>query len=707
MQSRQIESNIKARWRTLFSMWKQYDGWRRRRNAPTALQRYAFAVLSVIAISILHTAVVPQLGDRSPFLFYILAVTASAWYGSISAGMLATLLSAAIASIGFRNEAVIPLQVGIFSAECLISTLLIASLRYTLSLSQERASMLQQNSDQMRALVDGITDYAIYLVDPKGYILSWSDAASAIQGYREHEVIGRKFSMFYMPEELASGKPERDLQTARQTGRHEEEGWVARKDGTTFWANKMMTSLADSKGGLRGFACVTRDMTERKEAENVIRYQAYHDALTGLPNRLYLQENLTSLLRWAARREELIGIIFLDLNRFKAINDSLGHGVGDGLLKEVAARLIGIVGRQDLVARFGSDEFALVVNGVRGSSELARIGNEVATALRQPLELEGHQLHIQASIGASLWPQDGDTADLLMQNADVALYHAKQSKSGGRETITLYNKKMNANISERLNLESQLRGAVGSEQFIIHYQPIFSINKGTTIAAEALIRWQHPTIGMISPAEFIPLAEETGLILELGDQVIDTVCRQQAKWRHEGLTIVPIAVNLSARQFAQNNLHLQIENHLRQYRLDPSMLTIEVTETVAMQDIDSTVLKLNQIGRLGVDCAIDDFGIGFSSLNYLKRLPIDKVKIDKSFVDHCVNDPKDGAIIKAIISMAHTLNLKVVAEGIEDNSQLRLLQTARCDCGQGYLVSRPEPSQQFSERLLPLHAVRA
>ena len=699
MQIEQSNIRIRTKWRSLLTAWSNYDGWRQQYHTPTALQRYFFAAFSVVAISGLHVIFGSKLGDRSPFLFYIMAVTASAWYGSISAGLLSLFLSIFAATGPFKSGDTLPLQIIIFSVESTVITILIASLRYTRSLSQERASQLQQNSDQMRALVDGISDYAIYLVDMKGYILSWSDAAAEIQGYREHEVIGRKFSMFYLPEELITGKPEHDLLIATQQGRQEEEGWVSRKDGTTFWANKVITSLPNSNGGVRGFAHVTRDMTERKQAEDLIHHQAHHDGLTGLPNRLYLQENLTSLLKWAGRRSELIGIMFLDLDRFKAINDSLGHQIGDMLLKEVANRLVGVVGRQDMVARLGSDEFVLVMNGVRGSSELARLGNEVVNALHRPLELEGHQLYIQASIGASLYPQDGETAASLIQNADIALYHSKQTKAVERDSVTLYSKNMNANASARLSLESELRQAVGSNQFQIYFQPIFSISKGTTLAAEALIRWQHPTLGLISPGDFIPLAEETGLIIELGNQVVEAVCRQQAEWERAGLTIVPIAVNLSARQFAQNNLHLQIENRLRQYHLDPKALTIEITETVAMQDINSAVHKLNQIAEIGVDCAIDDFGIGFSSLNYLKRLPIAKVKIDKSFIDHCVNDPKDGAIIKAIISMAHTLKLKVVAEGIEENSQLQLLRTAHCDFGQGYLVSRPEPANLFSTRL--------
>ena len=699
MHNDQISKCLLREWRSLISNWNQYDSWRQGRNAPSPLQRFSFALLSVLLIIGFYTLVGPQLGGRSPFLLYIAAVAASAWYGNASGGTVATLLSVVAASLLSRPDEMIPFQVIIFSIESLIITSVIASLRYTLSLSQERADQLQQNGDQMRALVDGITDYAIFLVDPKGYILSWSDAASAIQGYREHEVIGRKFAMFYVPEELASGKPDQDLQTARQSGRHEEEGWVMRKDGSTFWGNKLMTALSTPKGELRGFAYVTRDMTERREAEDLIQHQAYHDGLTGLPNRLYLQENLTSLMRWANRRNELIGVMFLDLDRFKAINDSLGHELGDVLLKEVAQRLVGIIGRQDLVGRLGSDEFALIINGIQGNVELIRLAEEISAALKIPIDLNGHQLHIQASIGAAIYPHHGETAVELMQNAEIALYQSKQTRATGCENLTLYTKEMNIDVSKRINLESELRHAIDSNQFRIHYQPIFSITKEHTVAAEALVRWQHPTIGLISPGEFIPLAEETGMILEIGAQVIDSVCQQQAEWIRQGLTVVPVAVNLSARQFAQNNLHVQIEKRLRQYRLDPAMLTVEVTETVAMQDIESTVNKLIQIGRIGVDCAIDDFGTGFSSLNYLKRLPIAKVKIDKSFIDQCVNDPKDGAIIKAIISMAHTLKLKVVAEGIEDTAQLQLLRSAHCDCGQGYLVSRPEPAEEFSKRL--------
>jgi diguanylate cyclase (GGDEF)-like protein/PAS domain S-box-containing protein len=685
-------------------VWSFYELWRKENNAGKPWRRYAVSLAAVAAGIGIRLLLDPKLGNTSPFVPQTLTIVFAAWYGGLSAGLIATVVGTLASDYLFvdprytfaTGEVAFRISMATFILQSVAIILLVASLRYMIFLNQERTIRLRENGDHLQALIDGITDYAIYLLDPKGYLLSWSTSATKIQGYTEDEVLGRRFSMFYLPEELSVGKPERDLKIAARLGRHEEEGWVTRRDGSAFWANRVITVLLDKRGGIRGYAHITRDMTERKQAQDLIKHQAYHDGLTGLPNRLHLQENLQLLMRWANRHDEEVAVLFLDLDRFKAINDSLGHHVGDELLKATAERIQGAIRPQDTVARQGGDEFVVTLQGIRHPGGAMRQAETVVNSLREPFTIGGRQLHIRSSVGVAIYPRDGEDVNTLLQNADAALYEAK---GAGRDLVVGYSREMNAKASERLNLENELREALDRGQFRVVYQPIFSIAHGRTVSAEALLRWQHPTLGAISPAEFIPLAEESGVILELGDWVMEEVCCQQATWAKGGYEIVPVAVNLSARQFAQSGLPGHINRCLAKCGLRPEFLTVEVTESVAMQDIESTVSRLEAISRLGVSCTLDDFGIGFSSLSYLKRMPLAKVKIDKSFIEHCTSDPRDAAIVKAIVSMAHSLKMKVVAEGIERQEQLALLRQVHCDFGQGYLVSAAEETEKFAKRL--------
>lgn len=681
-----------------------YQMWRHERSWQSPGQRYGFALgitAVILSIRLLLDTVYPA---SSPFLFFTLALILSVWFAGLGAGVFTAALTILAVDYFFLPPRYTfflegPLQVLeilLFLFQGTVITVLIIIIRYNQYLSQQNAVSLQVSNDHFRALIDGVSDYAIYMIDRKGYILSWSDAAAKIKGYSADEVLGRKISIFYPPEEISAGKPERDLQIAEKLGRLEEECWIIRKDGSAFWASSIITALRDERGTVRGFARVTRDMTERKKAEDTIKHQAYHDALTGLPNRMNLQETLLSTLRWASRHQETVGVIFLDLDRFKSINDTLGHHLGDLLLKEVSTRLGTAVRTQDFVARFGGDEFVIILRGIRHITDTIKVAESILTSLRPSFTLDGQPYHISTSIGISIYPQDGNDVATLLKNADAALY---QSKRSGRDMVTFYSKGINAKASHRLNLENELRQALARNQLHITYQPIVTISRGKLVSAEALIRWDHPELGPISPTEFIPIAEDSGLIFSIGDWVIDTVCNQQAIWKKRKLRTVPIAINLSARQFAHSQLVRKIEHTLNSTGIDPKMITVEVTESVAMNDINTAIAKLTAINRLGVTAAIDDFGTGFSSLNYLKQLPITKLKIDRSFLENAPTSSKDMAIIKAIISVGRSLKLKVIAEGIEREDQLNFLRGTHCDWGQGFLFSEALDAQMFEDWL--------
>jgi diguanylate cyclase (GGDEF)-like protein len=434
---------------------------------------------------------------------------------------------------------------------------------------------------------------------------------------------------------------------------------------------------------------------QRKRAEERLHFLAHYDPLTGLPNRVLFMDRLNQAIVEAERRSRMVAVVFLDLDRFKTINDSLGHGTGDLFLKDVAERLRRCVREGDTVARLSGDEFTLVLADMAQADDAARVARKVLDNLSLPYRIAGHALFTTGSLGITVFPVDARSVDELLHNADIAMYRAKES---GGNTYAFYMAEMTAKAQERLALEGALRHAIEHEEFVLHYQPVVDLHSGEVSGVEALIRWQHPSRGLVSPAEFIPLAEETGLILRLGEWALRAACEQCQNIRaaHPNLRL---AVNVSARQLLQPELTDMIAAILRRTGFDPASLELEITESLLMQNVDTTVDTMHRLGELGLRFSVDDFGTGYSSLAYLKHLPISRLKIDKSFVNDIPADSNDAAIVTAIISMAHDLGLEVVAEGVETKEQLDFLLAHGCDAIQGYYFSRPLPQERLSQWL--------
>jgi diguanylate cyclase (GGDEF)-like protein len=447
---------------------------------------------------------------------------------------------------------------------------------------------------------------------------------------------------------------------------------------------------------------------ERKKSEKRILQLAFYDSLTGLPNQTSYRDRLQQVIAHARRYNRIAAVLFLDLDNFKRINDTLGHRAGDHLLKLVSERLNGTIRSSDTlsrngldkfqstVARQGGDEFTLILTEIRNPEDAAKVAHRLVRKLSEPYKLEGYEVFITVSIGIAIFPVDGEDIDSILMNADAAMYHAKKQ---GKNNFQFYRLTMNERAMERLNLENDLRKALERDELLLHFQPKVGIESGKVVGMEALIRWQHPEIGMVSPAEFIPMAEETGLIVPIGEWVLQAACAQINAWQAQGLAPIPVSVNISSQQFQHQELLITIGRLLESSGIPPERLMLEITESVIMQNTDSTFDILNTLTAMGLRLLIDDFGTGYSSLSYLKRLPVFAIKIDRSFINDIATNPDDAAIIKAIIAMAQNLKLKVVAEGVETEEQLAFLRDEQCDVMQGYLFSRPLPAEEASKLL--------
>ena len=563
---------------------------------------------------------------------------------------------------------------------------------------EERLRAATAESDErVRAIMDNVID-GIITINEHGIVESFNRSTQRIFGYSADETIGQNVKML-MPEPYHS---EHDSYLEQFVTTHQaaclglgvREVLGRRKDGTIFPMDLATSEVRLS--GQRLFIGVVRDITEHKQARERLAYLVNFDDLTGLPNRSLFQDRLCQALAHAARHHQNMAILFLDLDRFKVINDTLGHDSGDLLLQAVAKRLIGCVQEEDTVSRLGGDEFGMILTDIVGPEDTIRVVNKILAAFQQSFTIRDQDLFITPSIGISLYPSDGDDAQSLLKNADTAMYRAKEK---GKNAYQFYTVDMNDKALTRLTLETRLRRALERDEYLLHYQPMADIASGRITSVEALIRWRHPQAGLVPPMEFIPLLEDTGLIVAVGEWVLRTACAQANAWQAIASSPVCVSVNLSGRQFSDPNLADLIGRILTETGLKPHLLELEITESILMQNIETAIDTLNLLHKMGVKLAIDDFGTGYSSLSYLRRFPIHTLKIDRSFVSDVTTNTDDAAIATAIILLAHTLSLRVVAEGVETKEQLRFLRSRRCDMMQGYLFSKPQPSEVLTEML--------
>jgi diguanylate cyclase (GGDEF)-like protein/PAS domain S-box-containing protein len=535
----------------------------------------------------------------------------------------------------------------------------------------------------------------IVICDRETRIVAVNPAFERVTGYSSQEAIGST------PRILYSGRQDESFYSNMwrdigSTGQWSGEIWNRRKNGELYVEWMAMNAIYDLSGQVTHYVSVFSDITERKTTEDRMRHLSQHDALTGLPNRTVLRYRLDQLIDLAVRDGLRIAVLFVDLDRFKTINDSLGHEAGDRLLQTVAQRISGVVRQSDTVARMGGDEFVILLSELHRSDDAARLAEKVLATVSGPVVIEEQELSVSASIGICVFPDDGENASALLRNADSAMYRAK---NGGRNRYEFYTREMNEHAIEELQTEHALRLAFDRQEFVLHYQPQIDLLSGAMVGAEALIRWRRPGFGLVLPGAFIPLAQERGLILAVGSWVVREALRQIKQWGAEGVPAVTIAVNVSATEFHQRGFVESLMQAIHDSGIEPGRLELELTESVVVQDCEAAMGILGRLHEFGIRLSIDDFGTGYSSLNYLRRFPIDKIKIDKSFIGELTGEAGSVRLVRAIIALAKSFRLKVVAEGVESREQLALLSAEGCDEIQGFLASPALEPVRF-ERLL-------
>jgi len=561
---------------------------------------------------------------------------------------------------------------------------------------RERTAELQRFRSAMDATAD-----AIFLIDAGSMaLLDVNDGACRMLGYQRDELLRMDPALFGL---ATHAQLERQADPARDVEREPDlVGAELARAGMQavpveiYWQVRMV-------GATRMLIAVARDISERRLAQQRLRHMASYDSLTGLPNRTLFYESLHEAVQQARARQLRVVVLFIALDRFRMINDTLGAQMGDDLLRQFSSRLVRCVRTRDTVGRLGGDEFALILTNTRDQQDAINVANEVREALRAPFDLEGQQALLTASIGIAMYPDDAAEPATLIRYADTAMERAKDA---GRDGYRFFTAGMNVKVLARLDLELALRRALENDEFILHYQPKVNVNTGRISGVEALLRWNRPGHGMVLPVEFVPVMEETGLIVRVGEWVIDTACRQVAQWCASEVGEVQVAVNVSSRQFVEGDLEGQIKAALARHEIDPGLLELELTEGSLMSNVSHTVALLGNLKALGITISIDDFGTGYSSLAYLKRFPIDKLKIDIAFVRDVTTNPDDAAIALAIISMAHSLHMHVVAEGVESHAQLTFLRRHRCDEIQGFHFSRALPAAELGALVIENRSLR-
>ncbi len=537
----------------------------------------------------------------------------------------------------------------------------------------------------------------IFQTTPDGRPVSINRALARMHGYDSAEklladVANVGIQLFADPNSM----PEFARMLEKDRALHNVEVEAVSKDGAKKWLSANVRAVSDASGKVVLHEGTVEDITERKAAEARVQFLAYYDALTGLPNRTLLRDRVLVALPNARRRGEKVALLFLDLDHFKTINDSLGHSIGDLLLKEVAERLKRWTREQDTVARLGGDEFLVLVNAIKETEDALAVAERVVNSMAAEFIIQGHILNVTCSLGISIFPDNGEQVEALFKNADLAMYRAKEN---GRNNFQLFTQEMNVQVMERMTLESSLRMAIERKEFSLEYQPQEDLATGEITGCEALIRWRHPELGLVSPNKFVPIAENSGLIGPIGEWVLRTACAQARQWQDQGLPAVPVAVNVSTVQFGQKGFVRMIQTLLRETGLAPQYLELELTESLLLSNADVMLTMLQELKAMGLKLSIDDFGTGYSSLSYLRYFPVYKLKIDRSFVTDVASDPDDAAITGTIISMAKSLGLKVLAEGVENEAQLSFLRAHHCDEIQGYYFSKPLPPEDLADRL--------
>lgn len=548
--------------------------------------------------------------------------------------------------------------------------------------------------DKLSSVMEQTADIVI-VTDTTGKIEYVNPSFEKITGYTYKEAVNNT------PHLLASGKHKpafyKHLWDTITAGNSYSNIFInRRKDGSLFYEEKTITPIKDHAGTITHFVSTGKDISEHIQMQEGLQHMTHHDALTDLPNRNLFLDRLQQALTRARWHNRLVAVIFLDLDRFKDINDKLGHAVGDQLLLQLSERLSNSVRDGDTIGRFGSDEFAILMDDIDSDKHMSSLAKKLLDTLAQPFKIKKQELFVTASIGVSIYPNDGEDAETLLRNADIAMYRAKEL---GKNNYQFYSDNLSAQVFERLTLENHLRRAVEQNEFILYYQPQLDARKQRITGVEALLRWHHPDLGLVSPNNFIPHLEETGLIEQVGDWLLETACRQSREWHDAGWSYVHMSVNISGRQFNNPNFISSVHNIISTTNINPEFLELEITESVLMRNASATINALHSLKELGVRFAIDDFGTGYSSLSYLRRFPIDTIKIDRSFIHDVTDNPDDAAIASAIIVMAQSLSLNVIAEGVENQKQLDFLSSHNCHYFQGNFFSRPLPADELTQLL--------
>ncbi len=571
-------------------------------------------------------------------------------------------------------------------------------------------SQLHESERLHRYLVNTSPDI-IYILDQDGHFTFINERVETLLGYDHKELIGKHYSTVVHQKDIEVARYVFNERRVGDRASRNVELCLKCKDDSTerFFETRTLPIELSSVGIYKsgdnpkkktylGTYGVARDITERKMAEDTINFQAYHDLLTNLPNRALLRDRLSLAISQAKREQEMLAVMFLDLDRFKNINDSLGHVVGDELLQQVSTRLKSCVREGDTLARFGGDEFTLLLPKItKGKEDVRKIADKINEVLKDPFIIDDNELYVSASIGISIYPRDGNNMDTLIKHADIAMYHVKDT---GKNNHKFYSTDMTTPYFQNLSLETGIHKALENDEFHLMYQPQINIKTGEIVGVEALLRWDHPEHGPITPAEFIPFAEETGMIVEIGHWVLRNACAELKRWRDAGLPQIRMSINVSARQLTEKSIVKHVSNVLKDYAIPGHCLEIEITENAIMSDMDSVIHKLKELSKKGVFIAIDDFGTGYSSLSYLHKLPIQTLKIDRAFIKEVNMKHSGNSIINTIVAMAKGLNLNVIAEGVETQQQLDYLQEIDCSEAQGFLFGKPLTADVIAQLLI-------